>query len=391
MAHNHDHGDRSAASHRVTLVSIAVNILIALAQVIVGMLGHSQGLIADGVHTLSDLLSDFLVLFAVKHGAKEADDDHPYGHARYETAATLALGIMLALVAAGIAWSANRRLMHPELLQDVYPYAAWAAAGTIIAKEGLYQYTAATGRRIHSQLLVANAWHHRSDAVSSVIVLLGILGNLAGYRWLDSAAAIGVALMIGWMGFKLGKEALDELVDAGLDPETLEKLENLIRATPGVVDMHMLRSRKSAGRIIADVHIQVNGRASVSEGHAIGDAVRMRLRQAFSGLDDITVHIDPENDEQITLPKPLPLREELVTQLKTALRHLPQAEDIGEINLHYLDGKVDVELILPLKTARSSGGDELAGQFRQALADIPHLGKIDVLFSLPDRNSPRPT
>ena len=373
--------ERSRASNRVTLVSIAVNIVIALAQVIVGVVGHSQGLVADGVHTLSDLLSDFMVLFAVKHGAKEADEDHPYGHARYETAATLALGIMLVLVAVGIAWAATRRLMHPELLQAVHQYAIWAATGTIIAKEGLYQYTAATGRRINSQLLIANAWHHRSDAISSIIVLVGILGNLAGYRWLDSAAAIGVALMIGWMGFKLGKDALDELVDAGLDSETLGDMEKVIRAVPGVVDMHMLRSRKSAGRIIADVHIQVNGRASVSEGHMIGDTVRYQLRQAFPELSDITVHIDPENDEKVSSPKPLPLREEFERRLQDCFRNIPQAQAIRAINLHYLKGKIDVELVLPFSAAAENNREALIQQFCDAVRNDPNLGKLSVLFT----------
>ena len=374
-------GERSRASNQVTLVSIAVNIVIALAQVIVGVLGHSQGLIADGVHTLSDLLSDFLVLFAVKHAAREADEDHPYGHARYETAATLALGIMLVLVAVGIAWAAGKRLLHPDLLQDVHRYAIWAAAATIIAKEGLYQYTAATGRRVKSQLLIANAWHHRSDAISSVMVLLGILGNLAGYRWLDSAAAIGVALMIGWMGYKLGREALEELVDAGLDTETLTKMENTIRAVPGVVDMHMLRSRKSAGRVIADVHIQVNGRASVSEGHTIGDTVRYRLLQAFPELTDITVHIDPENDEKVTSPKPLPLREEFEKRLRSYFSNIAQASQIRAINLHYLNGKIDVELVLPIKMASENGGQKLVKEFREAAKNDPDIGKLSVLFA----------
>ena len=376
-----DTGERSRASNRVTLVSIAVNMVIALAQVIVGILGHSQGLIADGVHTLSDLLSDFLVLFAVKHGAKAADEDHPYGHARYETAATLALGMMLIVVAAGIAWAAGKRLLHPELLQHVHHYAIWAAAATIIAKEGLYQYTAATGRRVRSQLLIANAWHHRSDAISSVMVLLGILGNLAGYRWLDSAAAIGVAVMIGWMGYKLGREALEELVDAGLDPATLEAMEKIIRSVPGVVDMHMLRSRKSAGRVIADVHIQVNGRASVSEGHTIGDTVRYRLLQAFPELTDITVHIDPENDEKTALPRPLPLREEFEKRLHGYFRNIPEAGAIRAINLHYLNGKIDVELVLPVAMAGDSAGEKLIQQFTEAAKIDPDIGKLSVLFA----------
>lgn len=374
--------ERSRASNQVTLVSIGVNIFIALAQMVAGVLGHSQGLIADGVHTLSDLLSDFLVLFAVKHGAKEADEDHPYGHARYETAATLALGIMLVVVALGIGYSAARRLLNPELLLEVHKYAIWAAAGTIVAKEGLYQFTAAVGRRVNSQLLIANAWHHRSDAISSIIVLAGILGNLAGYRWLDSAAAIGVALMISWMGFKLGKEALDELVDAGLDPETLAAMEKVIRNVNGVVNMHMLRSRKSAGQAIADVHIQVDSKASVSEGHTIGDAVRYRLIKEFPELSDITVHIDPEDDEVVCPTGTLPLRDEFEAQLQDYFQDIPEAQSIKSINLHYLNGKIDVEMVLPLSVLENDqNGEKLIHRFKDAVEGDKNIGSLEVLFA----------
>lgn len=373
--------DRTAASQRVTLVSIAVNLFIAIAQIVVGIIGHSQALVADGVHTLSDLSSDTLVLVAVKHGAKEADEDHPYGHARYETAATLALAIMLGIVAIGIGYSAAGRLFDPSKQHAVSVFSVWAAAGTIIAKEGLYRYTAHIGRKYQSSLLLANAWHHRSDAISSVIVLIGILGNLAGYLWLDAAAAIGVALMILWMAFSLGKDALDELVDAGLEPEKLEEMERIIRSVDGVENMHMLRSRKAADQVLADVHIQVGSTASVSEGHMIGDTVRCLLREKFPELTDITVHIDPENDETVCIVRPLPLRSEIEARLKDHFTGIPEADAIRQINLHYLSGKIDVELIMPLAALDNMEAKQsLTQKFRDRVKDDEEIGDLQLLL-----------
>ena len=172
--------ERKSASKRATFASIIVNIFLSIGQIVLGVIGNSQALIADGVHTLSDLSTDTLVLYAIWHGSKEADDDHPYGHGRIETAATVFLGLLLAIVGAGIAINAALRLTEPEEILTPAPITLVMAIITILSKEGLYRYTISIANRVHSNILRANAWHHRSDAISSVIVLIGIGGSIMG-------------------------------------------------------------------------------------------------------------------------------------------------------------------------------------------------------------------
>jgi len=190
-----DHGEnsqntemRAAATSRSTWVSVAVNLLLSTTQIIVGLLSRSQGLIADGIHSLSDLVADFVVLFASHQGKKRADEDHPYGHQRFETGATLALGALLLSVGLGILWSALRKLENPSSIAQVHIMALWVAILALVAKETLFRYMLAVAKKVRSSMLMANAWHARSDAASSLVVGLGIIGNLAGYPILDPLA-----------------------------------------------------------------------------------------------------------------------------------------------------------------------------------------------------------
>jgi len=181
--------ERFAAAQQCTWVSVATNLLLTVLQLVVGYFGRSQALVADGLHSLSDLLSDFLVLVANQQGSRRADAEHPYGHARFETAATLLLGAALAALGISLLVTAGLRLQHPEEIQQVHPATLWVALFTLFAKEGLFRYLMAVAKRVRSQLLAANAWHSRSDAASSLVVLAGIGGNLLGYNFLDLVAA----------------------------------------------------------------------------------------------------------------------------------------------------------------------------------------------------------
>ena len=204
---------------------MVVNIGLSLVQLIGGTFTHSQALIADGVHTLSDLASDVVVLVAAKLASKDADDDHPYGHGRFETIATVILGLALAGVAVGIAINAIGRIMNPERLLQPEPLALIFAALAIVSKEGLYQYTMVVANRLNSKMLKANAWHHRSDAISSLLVAIGVAGSVfLEIPWLDAAAAVVVAVMIFYMGARLILDSTMELVDTALDPLKLVNL-----------------------------------------------------------------------------------------------------------------------------------------------------------------------
>ncbi len=372
---------RYRAIQRVTVVGVLVNLVLAASKTIIGFTAQSQALVADGIHSLSDLLSDGLVYFAAKQANHGPDEAHPYGHGRFETAATLGLGILLVLVAIGITWDAVGRLFTPDALLHPKPLALYAALFSIVANEALYHYTAHVARKIKSDLLQANAWHHRSDALSSVVVLIGVGGTMAGLPYLDAIAAVGVGLMIAKIGWDLSWPAFQELVDEGLDEERLASIRDIIHQIGGVQDIHMLRTRRIGGEATVDVHILVAPWLSVSEGHMIGQAVIDRLMDQVTEVTDVTVHIDPEDDEEAVPCEGLPLRMEAEKLLAQQWRNIPGAEKRRRVVLHYLAGKINVDVYFSLDDL----SDEEARQtFRRALqekaAEQPEFGVVRIYY-----------
>ncbi|HRJ51251.1 MAG TPA: cation diffusion facilitator family transporter [Candidatus Thiothrix moscowensis] len=348
--HLHDAPDsgesRQSVTRRVALVGMSVNIFLVIAQVIGGIITASQALIADAMHTLSDLVGDIVVLVAAHHAGKAADANHPYGHGRIETLATVILGLLLSGVAVVILMQAWERLFGGEPLVTPDAWAMAFALLAIIGKEGLYHYTVHVAKRIHSPMLKASAWHHRSDAISSVLVLLAIAGAQLGFAWLDAAAAMIVAAMIFYMAIQLILESTSELVDTGLEPQEVQDIHDFICAINGVENVHLLRTRRMGGRVLADVHLQVDGRISVSEGHHIGETVMYRLRKQFPSISDVVVHIDPEDDETAHPCKNLPSRAELREKLQAIPSTAPFWSYVNDLTLHYIDGKISIDLIL---------------------------------------------
>lgn len=288
----HSPAERSAVAARSTWVSVGVNLCLTLAQVIAGIFSGSQGLIADGVHSLSDLVADFVVLFASHHSGKGADEKHPYGHQRFETGASLALGALLSAVGIGMLWSAVRKLEDPATVQRVHIAALWVAIGALIAKELLFRYMLAAATRVKSSMLVANAWHARSDAASSLVVGVGIVGNLAGYPILDPIAALIVGLLVVKMGWHFGWDALHDLMDRSADEHEVIAVRQTLLATPGVIGVHDLRTRKMGDMIVVDVHIEVDAAISVEAGHEIAVAARQQVLARHRVLNVMT-HVDP--------------------------------------------------------------------------------------------------
>jgi cation diffusion facilitator family transporter len=365
---------------KVTLIGSVVDFLLGIVKLVVGFSAHSQALIADGIHSFSDLFTDFLVLFAAKHAHREADKEHPYGHGRIETVATVALGVALLAVAIGISYEAVRRLLTPELLLVPGLFALLAALVSVFAKEAVYQYTVRIARRLRSNMLHANAWHSRSDAISSIVVVIGVGGTMAGLPWLDAAAAIVVALMIVKIAWDLLWQSLQELIDTALDAEQVEAISASIRDVPGVRSLHMLRTRRSGSDALVDVHLQVDPRLSVSEGHQIGETVRNRLLENNDEVTDVTVHIDPEDDEHASPCTQLPLRDEILRRLQAQWRTLEPEPEIDKVVLHYLDGKVHVDVYLPM-SARSAGAcDERAAAVTAAARQAEDIGQVRIYF-----------
>ncbi|AOJ00342.1 cobalt transporter [Burkholderia sp. LA-2-3-30-S1-D2] len=261
---------------------------------VIGILSRSQGLVADGIHSLSDLIADFVVLLASHHSRKPVDEKHPYGHQRFETGASLALAAILLLVGGGMLWSAIQKLEHPEAIARVHVAALWVALVALAAKESLFRYMFAVATRVKSSMLVANAWHARSDAASSLVVACGIVGNLLGYPLLDPVAALIVGGMIVKMGATFGWDALHDLMDRAADAEDVQA----IRATPGVLDVHDLRTRKTGDLILVDVHLDIDADLTVAQGHDIAVDARARVMKHHRVLNVMT-HVDPRKRERI--------------------------------------------------------------------------------------------
>ena len=284
--------EREAATKRSTWISVIVNIVLTVTQVAAGVLSGSQGLIADGVHSLSDLIADFVVLLAVHHSKKAPDEDHHYGHQRYENAASMVLGGLLLAVGIGMVWSAVHKLQTPESIPTVHLLALWVALGALIAKELLFRYMLAVAERVRSSMLVANAWHARSDAASSLVVGIGIAGNLLGFALLDPIAALIVGCMVSKMGWSFLWDALHDLTDRAANEEQIAAISAEILATPGVLGLHELKTRKTGDMILADVHLEIDGSLSVTEGHDIAELARINVMTRHPVLY-LLVHVDP--------------------------------------------------------------------------------------------------
>ncbi|WP_374403267.1 cation diffusion facilitator family transporter [Niveibacterium sp.] len=286
--------EREAATKRSTWVSVAVNIGLTISQVVAGVISGSQGLIADGIHSLSDLVADFVVLLAVHHSQKAPDDDHHYGHQRYENAASLVLGLLLLAVGLGMIGSAVHKLEAPESIPKVHFIALWVALGALVVKEVLFRYMLHVAEKVRSSMLVANAWHARSDAASSLVVAIGIGGNLLGFGLLDPIAALIVGFMVARMGWGFAWDALHDLTDRAATEEQVAAIAADILATPGVLGMHELKTRKTGDMILADVHLEIDGSLTVTQGHDIARQAKLRVMANHPVLYLMT-HVDPVN------------------------------------------------------------------------------------------------
>lgn len=373
--------ERYREIRKVTLIGSLVDLVLGVVKIAFGYVTGSQALIADGVHSLSDLATDFLVLFAAKHAHREADEDHPYGHGRIETLATVALGVALLAVAVGISIDAFRRMLTEQNLLHHGTWALGIALLSVVSKEAIYHYTLRVARRLRSNMLHANAWHSRTDAISSIIVVIGVGGAMAGFSYLDAVAAIAVALMIAKIGWDLLWTSLQELIDRALEPEQVEDIRLRILDVDGVRDCHMLRTRMSGGDSLVDVHIQVDPVLSVSEGHQIGESVRKQLISEIDHVADVTVHIDPENDELASPCDRLPLRDVILQRLEQSWQELDPASWLERVVLHYLDGRVHADVFVHAGVQAPEARARLAAAIRARAEAALDMGVVNVYFN----------
>lgn len=279
----------------VTWVGVAVNIALFAAKLVAGLLGRSQALVADAVHSLSDLFSDFVVLLGLKLGHKKEDEDHHFGHARIETISGMMVGAILLVVGIGIAYNAivtiyEHRVATPGLMAIIVAFIS------VILKEAMYWYTVTVGRRTKSLALVANAWHHRTDGFSSVAVLIGVTAAYVNPDWhlADAIAAIVVVIFIMKIGASLTWAGLKQVVDTAPDRDVQDQLIRTAREVTGVRQVHDVRARYSGAQILVEMHIVVDPELTVREGHCIADEVRDRVVAAVDDVTRVIVHVDPE-------------------------------------------------------------------------------------------------
>ena len=285
-------------ARRTTVIGAFINVLLSVLKITIGLLGNSAALLADGIHSATDLFSDLLVFIGITFAHTPPDQEHPYGHGKFESLTTFMIALLTVSVGIGICLDAWGRLhtpptapMHPIVLSIIFL--------SIASKEWLYQYTNRIAKKIQSQALTANAWHHRSDAISSIAALIGIGGALAGLPILDPLAAIAVALIIARAGWHIGQGAFQELTDTSVPEALLTTLNQTLHNLPGVLDIHRLRARRQGPDMLIDLHVVVPKNYSVSEGHAVTLSIEHCLKQLDDSIREIVIHVDHENDQEI--------------------------------------------------------------------------------------------
>ena len=291
---------RVKAIYRVTLVGTAVNVVLTIAKLLAGIFGRSSAMVADAVHSASDFATDLVVLVFVRISAKPKDEDHDYGHGKYETLATLIIGLALAAVGIGILVNAARSIamvMNGGTIPSPEPIALIAAVVSIVAKEWLYRYTVAVGRRVQSSSVIANAWHHRSDAFSSIGALVGIgCAYFLGGKWriADPIAAMVVAALIVNVAYGLVRSGLEELLEKSLPLDVENDILGILTANPAVTKPHNLRTRRIGSGVAIDAHIRVDGNMTVHDAHELTVEIEKALKARFGDNTIVSLHVEPE-------------------------------------------------------------------------------------------------
>ncbi len=339
---------KQSQAQRITIIGSVIDAILGVLKIVFGMLAHSSALIADGIHSLSDLVTDFLVVWIIKYSHQEPDEEHPWGHARFETIGTVILGCILIAVAGAMAYESLMAIFRAEEIQLPEWPALLIAALSVFAKEAIYRYTLAVGKRIKSDLIIANAWHSRTDAFSSIVVFFGVAGAMAGLGWLDSVAAVAVAAIIAKVGWDLTWKSILELVDTALPEEQTQAYTDVIMRVEGILSVHSFKSRSMGSQSLLEMHLQVAPHLSASEGHYIGDKAVSQLMNEFEDIGHIIFHIDTyDDDEGLDNSTHLPIRTEISGVLWELLDQAGHPElGISRLALYYRRDSVEIELML---------------------------------------------
>ncbi len=328
-------------SARVTIIGIIINLLLAILKGTAGILANSAVMVADAGHSLSDLISDGVTLWALYIARRPKDKDHPYGHGKFETLGTLIIATLLTMAGIGLALNSFNHLGNliiPGRLAMIM------AIVSILFKEFLYQYSVRIAKKNNSRILLANAWHHRSDAISSIVALIGIAGAMLGYPVLDPIAAI---LVSGWIiktGITIGYEAVEELTDTRVEKSILLSIGKTLHNTEGVEHFHRIRARRMGPYILVDLHIKVNSSISVSVAHQVAERVRLAVLEEIPAVNEVLVHVDPEDIQEEVKANLMRPQKEIEKEIRQVLNEIPEIESTSHVMCHFLEKNISVQI-----------------------------------------------
>lgn len=378
---------KQEVAQKVTLIGSAIDAFLGLFKILAASASGSQALMADGIHSLSDLFTDLLVLISFKISRQSPDENHQFGHLRFESLGNLILGFILLLVAAGIALD--------SILRDSQSHLTWLGISsliiTIISKEAIFFYTKKAGDKISSQLLITNAWHSRTDSLSSLIVLLSMAGIYLGYTWLDKAAAIVIALLIAKIAISTIWKTLAELIDTAPNNDTMKSIIDCAKSIEPQAMPSNIRARTMAGKVYLDMRLEVNKHISVSEGHFLGELVASKIRTNNPNVSDILIHIDLNDVEQGDQIKQeiakLPARNQIQADLQFLLRSHRAYVDLQKIKLDYLDTGLNITLIAYAKSLSQPQTIEKAcASVEMDCMQIHYAQNINLLWDMQKEN-----
>ena len=375
---------------RVTWLGLFANLILAIAKGFIGTIAHSSALIADAGHSVSDLLSDSITLWAVHMAGVPKDKNHPYGHGKFETVGTFIVAIFLLLTGVGVAWHVLNKIDTPEVPGTA---ALWMAAIAICFKEALFHVTRMVGRRSGSRVLLANAWHHRSDAISSVAALVGIGGAQWGIPLMDPIAGVLVAGLIIKTGIDIGYESIRELTDETVEEEVISELGHILAEIDGVDHFHEMRARRMGPQLLVDLHIEVDSMMSISAAHQVAERVRLRILDELPAVNEVLVHVDAEDDfveskggieetKDIVLMRP---QTEIESDVKKILTEIPEIQGITHIYCHYLNQELTVQVnILLDEEMQIRDAQKIASKARIKIEEIKDIDAADLHLELDD-------
>ena len=364
---------------KAILVGAAANLLLSCIKFIGGILGNSMALVADAFHSLSDLLTDVVVYFSHGFGQLPPDQDHPYGHGRAETIGTTIVGLLIIFAGLGVAyesWEAMSSIIEKT--------PGWIAASTacfsILVNEGLYHYTLKIGNATKSPSLVANAWHHRTDAISSIAALVGVIGAWNGISIMDPLAGALVGLMVCKVGYDFTREGFRDLMDTALSEEHTKKVFAILNEIPEVLHFHDLRSRTIGGEILMDVHILVNPEMTVTEGHQIAEVVRRNIIKEFGNVQDVLVHVDGEHDAEVENLYNT-TRRDITEIINPIIEGLERVRSNPEIRTHHIKGKILLDVFLQMEGNQEMEGiQKRINEIKSRLEANPQIDRARIFY-----------